>query len=339
MIEYIKNEFINNQDKLIEFIEHYDYCNIKVHSNYISFGRDASSSPKSIVLYTQDNPALIVKDWATNQSKDIFNYVVSNRSVTFRNVISAAKSILGIEGYVCDKSTPRAAFCGFYSKIKNRTKQELKVYDDSILDKYIPCGNIRFLRDNISLEAQRYFDIRYSVEDQSIVIPIYTPEGNLCGIKARRNEDVQEGQQKYYYVVPCQMSSTLYGFSQNYEYLEGAEEVYIVEAEKSVMECYTMNYRNAVALGSSSLSKRQAQLLLSLRAKRYIFMMDKGLDFEVIKKNMIALKTYGKMMQFEIAYWIPGDDVPDKSSPSDLGLQRFEKAIREELITYEENKN
>ena len=29
MIEYIKNEFINNQDKLIEFIEHYNYCNIK----------------------------------------------------------------------------------------------------------------------------------------------------------------------------------------------------------------------------------------------------------------------------------------------------------------------
>ena len=339
MIEYIKNEFINNQDKLIEFIEHYNYCNIKVHSNYISFGRDANSSPKSIVIHLKDNDNLIVHDYPRNETRDIFNYIVSNRSVSFRNVISTAKSILGIEGYVYDKSTPRAAFCGFYSKIRNRAKQELKIYDDSILDKYIPCGNIRFLRDSISLEAQRYFDIRYSIEDQSIVIPIYTPEGNLMGIKTRINKNPLDGEQKYYYLVPCQMSNTLYGFSQNYEFLEGAEAVYILESEKSVMQCYTMNYHNAVALGSSSLSKKQAQLLLSLRAKKYIFMMDKGLDFEVIKKNMIALKTYGKMMQFEIAYWKPGDDVPDKASPSDLGLQRFEEAIRKELIIYEENKN
>ena len=110
----------------------------------------------------------------------------------------------------------------------------------------------------------------------------------------------------------------------------------MLEAEKSVMQLHSLGYYNAVALGSSSISKKQCQMILSLNSERVVFLLDKDLPEEALLKNMKALRTYGKMKEFIIQYWKPGDDVPSKSSPSDLGAARFAKVLREELVTYEE---
>ena len=332
MINMIKEKLLEEPIKIKELLELYDYHHINIRSAYISFGRSEDSSPKSLVIYLKDNDALIVKDHARNLTLDIFNLLIKQRGVDFKDVIKAAKKIVGIDDYYRPERTCKA-FNGFYAKIKNRTKQELKTYDDSILNKYKPYGNLRFLKDGINLAAQRHFNIGYDVESQSITIPIYDEFGRLLGVKCRRNCD--DCEQKYWFDVPCQESMTLYGYSQNYQYLEG-ETVIIVEAEKSVMQFYSMGYQNVVALGSSSISKKQCQMILSLNPKKVVFMMDRGLDFETIKKNMLALRTYGKMKEFIIQYWVPGADVPDKASPSDSGQYKLERALREELVTYEE---
>ena len=82
---------------------------------------------------------------------------------------------------------------------------------------------------------------------------------------------------------------------------------------------------------------KQYAKYLGLNPEKVVFMMDKGLEIENIRRNIIALKTYGKMKEFTIQFWKPGDDVPSKASPSDLGKNRFEKALREELIEFEES--
>lgn len=337
MLQYIKDELLNDVDKLIELLEHFGYCGFSVKPKYMTFARNEEGSRKSIVIQLRDNDALIVHDYPKNIVCDIFNYIIKERGEEFKNVIQAAKKIVGVDSYYAPEPKYRA-FAGFYHQIKSKTQTELITYDEAILKRYKPCGNLRFLRDNISLEAQRYFGIGYSVQDQAITIPIYSEDGRLIGIKCRINKDPEENEQKYYYLTDgCQMSQTLYGFSHNYQHLEGADFVYVFESEKSVLQNFSMNYRCAVALGSSSLSKKQAQMLLSLNAKRYVFMMDKGLPFETIKKNIIALKTYGKMKEFETYWWDPGEDVTPKASASDLGLERFEMALQEELVLYEED--
>lgn len=336
MLQHIKDELLNDVDKLIELLSHFGYCNFSVKPKYITFGRNEEGSKKSIVIQREKNEALIVHDYPRNIVCDVFNYVIREKGASFRDVIQAAKQIVGIdENYAPEEKYK--PFNGFYHLIKNRTKQEIKTYDESILDKYKPCGNLRFLRDNISLEAQRFFKIGYSVKEQAITIPIYSETGELMGVKCRVNKHVEPGEQKYFYLTEsCMMSMTLYGFSHNYEYLEG-NTVFIFESEKSVMQCFSMGHRNAVALGSSSISKKQCQMILSLNPSRVVFMHDQGLDFETIKRNIVALKTYGKMKEFSVAYWKPGDDVPSKASASDLGKERFEKALREELVEFEED--
>ena len=332
MIEFVKAKLLEDPEKIKQYLEHFDFHHIVIRTNYMSFGRSTDSSPKSIVIRLRNNDALLVKDYPRNVVCDLFNYVMKTRSVSFREAFSEAKDILGIDGYYYQERRSKQPFGGFYEGIRSKKDVELKIYNDSILDEYVTCGNDRFLCDGISLEAQRYFQIGYSVKDQAITIPIWNEVGQLVGVKMRCNHEVQDGEQKYWYDVPTQMSQLLYGYSQNYEYLESADVVYIFESEKSVMQCWTCDIRNVVALGSGSVSKKQVQLLLSLNVNKIVLMHDVGYKKEYLDRNIKIIKGYSKMREIQVGYWDnENKGYEDKVSASDLGEERLEYILENEI--------
>lgn len=331
MLAEIKKELINNPDKLKELLEYFGFYNVIIHQSYISFGRAADSSKKSIVIRLENNPYLYVKDYARNISKDLFTYIGEQRHVEFKDILSVVKSILNIIDYY-DFFSKKGIFGGFYERIKKKSTNKIRTYEESVLEKYVPCGNLRFLKDNISLESQRFFNIRFDIESQGIVIPIYTQLGQLMGAKIRCNYNVEDGEMKYYYLIPCAMSQTLYGYFQNYNYL-AANTIYIYEAEKSVMQCYSYGIRNCVALGSGSISNKQVQMLFELNPKRIIFMHDSGFELENIMRNISIVKSYSRFSEIEIGYWNYFDkQYNDKISPSDLGKKKLQQIMNEEIL-------
>lgn len=334
MIEVLKKQLLENLDKIIELLEHYGYCKIKNHSKYISFARDEQGSSKSISLYLDDN--LIVKDWVTSDTYDIFNFIIRQKGISFKEIISYTRNLLGANDELYRFSENKAVFGGFYESIKNKSNIVQKALREEILDEFKRYGNTMFLEDNIDLKTQLKFNISYSIENQCITIPIRDEIGQLIGIKARWNKrHPDENELRYYYLYPCSMSQILYGYSENYEYLEGANVVYLFESEKSVLASYSMGYRNALAIGSASLSQKQCQLILSLHPKKVVFMHDVGLNKNVIKANMIKLKSYARMRELEIGYWNnENKGYPDKVSATDLGKEEFERILKEE-ISYE----
>jgi DNA primase len=222
-------------------------------------------------------------------------------------------------------------FGGFYEKIKKKNSYEPRVYDEEILNKYVSLANKRFLKDHISIDAQLFFNIRYDIESQSIVIPIYTQMGELMGVKARCNYDVKDGEMKYYYLVPCQMSQTLYGYSQNYNYLVN-NAIFLFESEKAVLQCYSYGIRNCVALGSGSISGKQVQMLLELNPKQIIFMHDVGFDLDNILRNISLTKNYSRFSEITLGYWdYFSKGYQDKVSPSDLGKDKLLYIIENEI--------
>lgn len=331
MLEDIKKELINHPDKLKELLEYFDFHNVIIHSSYISFGRSVESSKKSIVIHLKNNDFLYVHDYARNIQTDLFNYISKQKIVDFSQILGIVKKILNITDYY-DFFSKRGIFGGFYERIRKRSSTKINIYGESILNKYTKCGNLRFLRDNISLSTQQFFDIRYDVESQGIVIPIHNQVGQLIGVKVRCNYEVGDGENKYYYLVPCAMSNTLYGYSKNYNHLVG-NTVYIFESEKSVMQCYSYGIRNCVALGSSSISKKQVKMLYELNPKRIVFMHDTGLDLDIILRNIDIVKSYSRFSEIEIGYWnyFP-KDYKDKLSPSDMGKDKLKQIIKEEIL-------
>ena len=331
MLEEIKKQLLENPEKIKEVLEHFGYCNIVIRPTYIQFGRDEFSSKKSIVIKLEHNDYLVVKDYARNIQKDIFGYIIDQRKVSFSDVIGVVKQVLNIDDF-WNFTQQKGIFGGFYNRVKKKNNfTDIKVYETKVLNQYSQCPNRRFLCDHITIEAQRFFDIRYDVASQSIVIPIYTQLGELMGAKARCNYEVEDGEMKYYYLMPCAMSQTLFGYSQNYNYLVD-NIVYILESEKSVMQCYSYGIRNCVALGSGSISNKQVQMLFELNPKKIIFLHDTGFKQEYLDRNIAMIKNYSRFSEIEIGYWdYDGKDYEDKVSPSDLGKVKFEQIINAEI--------
>ena len=330
MLKEIKKELLDNPEKLKELLEYFNFYNVHIHQSYISFGRAQDTSKKSIVVRLEKNDYLYVTDYARNISKDLFSYISEQRLVDFKDIIGVVRNILGVDDFGLFNES-RGIFGGFYEKIRKRSEYSVRTYDESILDKYIPLANKRFVDDNISIAAQQFFGIRYDVESQGIVIPIHNQIGELMGAKVRCNYEVQDGEMKYYYLIPCQASQTLYGYSQNYNYLTN-NIIYIYEAEKSVMQCFSYGIRNCVALGSGSISRKQVRMLLELNPKKIIFMHDVGYDLENILRNINMVKNYSRFSEVELGYWDFFDRLYDnKVSASDLGKKELLRIMDTEI--------
>lgn len=333
MLSNIKEELLKSPETIQSILEYFGYANIHIHADsYMSFGRDQFSSPKAIVIWLKNNEYLYVKDYARNIYKDFFSFIMEQRGLTFKQVISVVNDYLGITDYNTFFEK-RCAFGGFYNRAKKGSVSDPpKVYNPEVLDQYEKIGNLMFLKDNISLEAQSFFDIRFDVENDGIIIPLYDTFGGLIALKERVNHPIEENEQKYWYLLPGRASKSLYGFWQNYKYLNEST-VFVFESEKSVMQCYSYGIRNCVALSSGSISRDQIKILHEIQPEKVIFMHDVGYDKSLILKNINAYKRYNRFIETELGYWDwTKSGLTKKYSPSDLGRNELERIIDNEIV-------
>ena len=332
MLSEIKERLLKNTDAIIELLQSFDFAHINPSSREIRFARDERAG-QNIRIKLENNEYLVVNDYSRGVRLDIFSYIVQEKNTQFKDVLQKTKQILNIS----DDWRPqqrKMLFGGVYENICRQNKEiELKIYDDSILDQYERCGNLRFLSDNISLKSQEFWDIRFSALDNRIIIPIRNECGQLCGAKGRLNGVPEDDEPKYIYPIPVMSSQLLYGYSENYQYLYG-NDIIIVESEKSVMQAWDFGVRNIVALGSSNLSEKQVKLLLQLQPKRIVIAMDEGLAFEQTQRNADMIKNLSSMFMPEVWYWDSDQDLDilPKSSPTDMGKEKFEEIIEEQLV-------
>lgn len=332
MLKEIKEEMLKNTDAIIELLEYFGFAHIKPLKREIRFARDERGG-SNISIKLENNENVFVSDFARGISKDIFSYIIQEKNVTFKDVIQKTKKILNLS----DDWRPykkRGLFGGIYDNISCKNRDiKLKVYDECVLNQYEKCGNLRFLRDGIGLDAQKFWDIRFSVVDNRIIIPIRNEYSELCGAKGRLNGEPDGDEPKYMYTIPVAMSQVLYGYSENYQYLYG-NDIIVVESEKSVMQAWDFGVRNIVALGSNSLSEKQTKLLLQLNPKKIIIAMDEGLDFDQTKRNADMIKNFGGILSPEIWYWDSTIDlnIDLKCSPTDMGQEKFEEIMQEQLV-------
>ena len=330
MIQELKKQLLENPENICTLLEEFDFAHITLKRNEIRFARNSDGGPN--IRIRLNDEYLNVTDYVNSIHTDIISYIIKEKHTDFRSVLSAIKRILNLSDDWRPQSR-RLIFGGVYEHIIHMADSSPKTYDESILDEYLKVPNERFQRDNISLEAQMKFGIGYDVGTDRITIPIRDQHGSLMGIKGRRNyETDNEEDPKYLYLVPCQMSKTLFGYSTNYSSMYGGT-VMVFESEKSVLQCASYGYHNAVALGSNSLSEYQAKIILSLSPQKVIFMLDSDLPLENTKRNIDMLRSVAIMRDLQINYfdWTECLELPAKASPSDEGKEVFEYILAENI--------
>jgi hypothetical protein len=332
VLNEIKEKLIENPEKLVELLSDFGFEHINHRNTEIRFAR-SDSGGANISIRLKNNPYCVVFDWSRGVTTDIISYIIQEKSVDFRDVLQTTKKILGLNNEWRPQQK-KALFGGIYDNLSCKSNEiKLKIYDDNVLNQYVKHTNLKFLHDGISLKAQKFWDIRFSVMDNRIIIPIRNEYSELVGAKGRLNGDPVDEEPKYMYTIPVAMSQVLYGYSENYQYLYG-NDIIIVESEKSVMQAWDFGVRNIVALGSNSLSEKQTKLLLQLQPKRIIIAMDEGLSFEQTQRNADIIKDFSSIFTPEIWYWDSDQDLDilPKSSPTDMGKEKFDEIMKEQLV-------
>lgn len=253
--------------------------------------------------------------------------------------------ILKLSNRVKTLSIPSSS-SSFYSPYESeyqkyqRAKPEvnLPAYDPAILNAYIFYPTDEWLSEGISAYAMHLYTIRYSIEENKIIIPHYDCKGKLIGIRGRalNQEDVEKG--KYMpishlgKVYKHPLSYNLYGLNLIRGNIRRLRTALVFEGEKSVLLYSTLFGQKdniAVASCGSSIHDYQINLLIAAGAEQIVLCYDKeGETWEEQEQyfnklnNLCCKYKHKARMGF---LWDTQNLLKLKDSPIDRGKEIFLK--------------
>lgn len=219
------------------------------------------------------------------------------------------------------------------------TIPQLKEYNDCVLDCFERRYTPEWLNDNISPAAMDKYDIRYSIEQNKIIIPHRDVEGRLIGIRGRALNPAEVEEFGKYMPIKIEniwyqhpLSLNLYGLYYNKENIRRARICFLVESEKAVLQAESFSIPNCcVAVCGSQINQFQINLLLRYCQPQEIVICfdneESGHDFTYFNKLMAFGQKYQRYCNFSFIY-DRNNLTNKKDSPTDRGEEIFTELLR-----------
>lgn len=286
--------YIVENEKVEDILKSIGCGHVRYHasSNYYTACNKNGDNQSAVVVY--NNEKLITIDYTRSivkgdRTTDLFDLVCYNLDCSFAQGLKHVTNVLGIDYYhdFSEDLPESVLLCRMLQKIGKPDvieEKPLKPISEQVLKYYKPYVNKMFYKDGISYKTQQDFEIGYDECTNRITIPIRDEIGTLVGVKGRLfKEKLDKEDTKYMYLEPTPKSSVLYGLYKNYDDIVTSGCVYVTEAEKGVMQLYSYGYKNCVATGGKTISRRQINMLFRLGIK-IIFAFDKDVKKEELKE-------------------------------------------------------
>lgn len=212
-------------------------------------------------------------------------------------------------------------------KTKEKPKMELvnhAILPYSFYDKFSKIIPEEWVKEGMSPEVLKAYDIRVDEETNRIIYPIYDNNENLIGCKGRtRFENFKElGIAKYMNYRKVDKWDFFVGLKENKASILAESSVIIFEGIKSGLKLTTYTGKtNWISAETSVLNEYQIKILISLGIKDVTIAFDSDVEFEKINKCTEILK------RFTNVYVIRNEDnlLGEKESPIDRGIEIFNK--------------
>lgn len=274
----------------------------------------------SVRVYTRND---FPKDKA-----DIITLVEYLKKIYFSKAMYWLCEICGYDYYYTYKEEeidPCVAFLKNVEPKEEKLDTDIELIDEKVLDLYLKYPNIWFYNDGISIKTQEEFELGFSMTDQRITIPIRDELGNLVGVKGRTSSPNYKelGIPKYLYLFSAPKSLLLFGLDKTYSYIKEANEVIVFESEKSVMQAWSMGFKNCISIGGHELSVVQVMKLEKLGVP-IVLAYDKDITVQQIKheaSKFVVKPIYG--------IYDTSNLLQDKDSPTDQGKEVWEKLYQQ----------
>lgn len=324
-------EHIINEDFLLDILDDLE-IEYRDKGAYLHLANPDGDNKMAITIYKN---SLKVLNSTRGWSGDLFNLIAELKDVELKEAFSLVNSFLGIKCEI--KEQPRI--------LKILKEIEGNLYSEDYTFETIPESIIEGMRnkipsymwlsEGINLETQREFEILYDMYSDSIMIPVRGYEGELVGIKNRKNQHKVD-KMKYFYSYPYKKTKLLYNYFKAWPYIKDKKSVIVVESEKSVMKLWQENIRNVVAISGSDTSLAQVIKLEQLNVD-IIYALDK--DIPLIENcHNICLGCTVKCIKKQLDKFIPDVSVScvldkdnllsEKDSPIDKGIDIFKKIFK-----------
>ena len=249
---------------------------------------------KTAVCVKKDTLSVAIRSSEENKHGDIFTLVMTIKKISFGKANKYLHKILGLKYQFnskteISKKDPLAIF----KKIKRRKytiDKEIPVYDDSILKEYVDLPYIGWIREGIMPNACKRFNIGYSYDRKRIVIPERKWDGDdneYIGISGRTTVPNYEmfDIPKYFKLSKTYPKGTnVYGLNENYQTIQEAGYVVVLESQKSVLKRYSRKDGTATAIGNCELTDEQVRILISLNVE-IIIALDEGIPLHHVRQE------------------------------------------------------
>lgn len=258
-------------------------------------------------------------DFSSGVGGNIITFIEKYNKCDFFAALEILKKYAGVSGEV--NVTPRLTCTKIAKRFSKRAPKckEIKysVLPDNYMERYE--DNREKLKvwadEGISYEVMKKFCVRYDTFSDRIVYPVRDYEGNIINVCGRTLDSNYKEKKlpKYIYFKPLGCLDTLYGFSENREFILDKKEIILFEGAKSVMLADGWGVKNTAAVLTSHLNDLQLLFLIKLGV-RVVFALDEEVDIRN-DENIQKLKRYVRVD------WVKNRDhlLSEKMSPVDAG--------------------
>ena len=226
-------------------------------------------------------------------------------------------------------------------------EEETQEINENILDIFANYPWQPWTKENISYTAMNCFEIGYYGLNNSIIIPHRNAKGKLIGIRQRYLDEWEvENIGKYTPVqiegkfLSHKLGNEFYGLWICAEQIKRTKTAIIVEAEKSVLQGYTMYQNESVIIATcgSNISQTQIHILLhDLEVNTVLYAPDRDYhdahSFEAEAWFNQQYKKLEGLIPYCNVYLIADDKdrLNYKQSPTDCGKDIFEELLNEKI--------
>lgn len=249
---------------------------------------------KTAVCVKKDTLSVAIRSSEDNKHGDIFTLVMTIKKLSFGKANKYLHGILGLTySYNNKKDITKKDPLAIFKKIKRRKytiDKEIPVYDDSILKEYVDLPYIGWIREGVLPFACKRFNIGYSYDKKRIVIPERKWDGDdneYIGISGRTtvpNYEMFDIPKFFKLSKTYPKGMNVYGLNENYQTIQEAGYVVVLESQKSVLKRYSRKDGTATAIGNCEFTEEQVRILISLGVE-IIVAFDEGIDINHIRQE------------------------------------------------------
>lgn len=272
-------------------------------------------------------------DFSSGKYGDIIQFIQLYHDCSFGKAVRLLQEFAGIDGNISSMRSTRMQSTDIAKRFavktsNNKASSRIKLPSD-YMDRYEWREDkfVTWLDEGISLDAMRFFQVRYDAFSDRIVHPIKDVEGNIINVCGRTLDPLykEHGLRKYTYFKPLGTLNTIYGLSDNIQSIKDKKEIILFEGAKSVMKAYSWGIRNSGAVLTSHLNDNQFAILLRLGV-RVVFALDSDIDIRE-DKNIMRLKPYARVE------WVTDWEnlLQPKEAPVDRGKDVFQHLYEQRI--------